>query len=101
MGILRFTFFILDASEVYPCIFINSIGFGIQMHYHDLNEEFLVKYGTIDLHFGEEIKTAHAPQVLNIPKNQNHALFANNKHGFLLQETVDVDSFVKRSVVFV
>ena len=71
------------------------------MHYHDIDEEFLVKYGTIDLHFGNDIRTIHGPKLLNIPKYQHHALFANSEHGFLLQETVAVDSFVKRSVNFV
>ena len=71
------------------------------MHYHDINEVFQVKYGTIDLYFGDDFKKIQAPKVLNIPKNQNHALFANTEHGFVLQETVAADSFLKRSVVFV
>jgi mannose-6-phosphate isomerase-like protein (cupin superfamily) len=76
-------------------------GFGIQMHYHDIEEEFAVKYGTIDAHFGDDFQAIHAPKHLTIPKNQDHALFANSEHGFLLQETIAVDSFAKRSVVFV
>ena len=88
---------------VIKLIIISDIfaGFGIQMHYHDIEEEFLIKYGTIDAHFGDDFQAIHAPKHLTIPKNQDHALFANSEHGFLLQETIAVDSFVKRSVVFV
>ena len=88
---------------VIKLIIISDIfaGFGIQMHYHDIEEEFLIKYGTIDAHFGDNVSPIHAPKHLKIPKNQHHALFANSEDGFLLQETIAVDSFVKRPVVFV
>ena len=80
-----------------------NLGYGIQMHHHNITEMFKIEYGTVDLHLLDpnEIKQINAGEVLNIPKGRKHALFAKSKNGFLLKETVAADSFVKRSIVWV
>ena len=75
----------------------------LQMHYHDIYEEFVVEYGSFTLHLLDPKETfiMKSGDVLKIAAGRKHQLNADKDTGFSLREIVAPDSFTKRKTIFV